>query len=314
MRASALSSDGPKKKLYVGACLPNNPRILNISCEEMRANVVKKWTNLRQFRGQYSTQPLKCHRRQVIEEKNPSVNAFVHVSPTPTSSLKELSLSGLTVAVKDNIATSSLPTTCSSAMLRGKLQRFTPFASLDRSIVDFVSPFDATVVKLLQDSGADIIGKTNCDEFGMGYAFTRKPLTIPLCSHRNLRSLNVHSIHGPVRNPFNLHPEKPFDQERSSGGSSGGSAAAVAAGMCDAWVPISIMFHPTDWLNSFSALGTDTGGSVRLPASYCGVVGLKPSYGLVSRSVGIRVLKFRSILLTFDTDGASFRMPTASIV
>ena len=53
---------------------------------------------------------------------------------------------------------------------------------------------------------------------------------------RILRSLNVHSIHGPVRNPFNLSPENPFDQERSSGGSSGGSAAAVAAGMCDAWV------------------------------------------------------------------------------
>jgi len=196
--------------------------------QEMRANVVKTWTNLRQFQCQYSTQPLKC-RRQIIEEINPSVNAFVHVSPTPTSSSKELSLSGLTVAVKDNIATSSLPTTCSSAMLR-----------------DFVSPFDATVVKLLQNSGADIIGKTNCDEFGMG-------------------SLNIHSIHGPVRNPFNLSPEKHFDQERSPGGSSGGSAAAVAAGMCDA------------------ALGTDTGGSVRLPASYCGVVGLKPSYGLVSR-------------------------------
>jgi len=212
---------------YVGACLPNTLEVSNLSCRarEMRANVVRKWTNLRR----YSTQPLKCHRRQVIEEKNPSVNAFVHVSPTPTSSSKDLSLSGLTVAVKDNITTHTLPTTCSSAILR-----------------DFVSPFDATVVKLLQNSGADIIGKTNCDEFGMG-------------------SLNVHSIHGPVRNPFNLTTENSFDHERSPGGSSGGSAAAVAAGMCDA------------------ALGTDTGGSVRLPASYCGVIGLKPSYGLVSR-------------------------------
>ncbi|KAF8806853.1 Glutamyl-tRNA amidotransferase subunit A, mitochondrial [Phlegmacium glaucopus] len=198
----------------------------------MRANVARKWINLRQFQCrtlQYSTLPPTCQRRQIIAEKNPSVNAFVHVSPTPTSSSKELSLSGLTVAVKDNIATNSLPTTCSSAMLR-----------------DFVSPFDATVVKLLQDSGADIIGKTNCDEFGMG-------------------SLNIHSIHGPVKNPFNLSPEKTFNQERSAGGSSGGSAAAVAGGMCDA------------------ALGTDTGGSVRLPASYCGIVGLKPSHGLVSR-------------------------------
>ncbi|KAH9987131.1 amidase signature enzyme [Russula compacta] len=138
----------------------------------------------------------------------------------------------MTVAVKDNICTKDMPTTCSSAMLR-----------------DFQSPFDATVVQLLNSSGATIIGKTNCDEFGMG-------------------SLNVHSIHGPVVNPYQ-HPSSTVDwharERRSAGGSSGGSGAAVAAGICDA------------------ALATDTGGSVRLPASYCGVVGLKPSYGLISR-------------------------------
>ncbi|KAF8159381.1 amidase signature domain-containing protein, partial [Crassisporium funariophilum] len=167
-------------------------------------------------------------------------------------------LSGLSVAVKDNIVTSKLPTTCSSAILQ-----------------DFISPFDATVVKLLQNSGADIIGKTNCDEFGMG-------------------SLNIHSAHGPVKNPYNLSPERVSDEERSAGGSSGGSAAAVAAGMCDA------------------ALGTDTGGSVRLPASYCGVVGLKPSYGLVSRwgvvsyadsldCVGVLASRVKMAKRVFDT-------------
>ena len=126
VRASAfkLSSDGPKKPCW--RVFAQTRSKLPTSYYEMRANVVKKWTNLRQC----STQPLKCHRRQVIKEKNPTVNAFVHVSPTPTTSSKDLSLSGLTVAVKDNIATRSLPTTCSSAMLRGKLTVFTPFAFL----------------------------------------------------------------------------------------------------------------------------------------------------------------------------------------
>ncbi|CCM02641.1 uncharacterized protein FIBRA_04745 [Fibroporia radiculosa] len=125
-----------------------------------------------------------------------------------------------------------MPTTCSSAILR-----------------NFVSPFDATVVQLLQAAGAQVVGKSNCDEFGMG-------------------SLNTYSIYGPVVNPYQA-PTSPESwavrERRSAGGSSGGSAAAVAAGMCDI------------------ALATDTGGSIRLPASYCGVVGLKPSYGIVSR-------------------------------
>ncbi|KAI0714189.1 amidase signature enzyme [Cerioporus squamosus] len=138
------------------------------------------------------------------------------------------SLSGLRLAVKDNICTKDLPTTCSSRILE-----------------TFTSPFDATVVSLLSGSGAEIIGKANCDEFGMG-------------------SLNIHSAHGPVVNPFGLQGGEVVER-RSAGGSSGGSAAAVAAHLCDA------------------ALGTDTGGSVRLPASYCGVVGLKPSYGIISR-------------------------------
>ncbi|KAH9039290.1 amidase signature enzyme [Lactarius pseudohatsudake] len=170
--------------------------------------------------------------RIAVQDKNASVNALVYVAPDDAGTISEGPLQGITVAVKDNICTKNMPTTCSSAMLR-----------------DFTSPFDATVVQLLSDSGATIIGKTNCDEFGMG-------------------SLNIHSVHGPVVNPYQ-HPASAVEwhvrERRSAGGSSGGSAAAVAAGMCDV------------------ALATDTGGSVRLPASYCGVVGLKPSYGLISR-------------------------------
>ncbi|KAF5362481.1 hypothetical protein D9756_002206 [Leucocoprinus leucothites] len=165
--------------------------------------------------------------RQTIAEKNPTINALVCSTPPPDAPLCHGPLAGVAVAVKDNIATYDSPTTCSSLMLDG-----------------FTSPFDATAVKLLREAGADIIGKANCDEFGMG-------------------SLNKYSHHGPTINPYE-HPSGQTEK-RYPGGSSGGSAAAVASGVCQV------------------ALGTDTGGSVRLPASYCGVSGLKPSYGLISR-------------------------------
>ncbi len=131
------------------------------------------------------------------------------------------SLAGMPVAIKDNIVTTELPTTCGSALLAG-----------------YRSPFAATVVERLRDAGGLVACKTNMDEFAMG-------------------SSSEYSAYGRVRHPL--------DPALVPGGSSGGSAALVAAGVVPA------------------ALGSETGGSVRQPAAFCGIVGVKPSYGRVSR-------------------------------
>ena len=168
-----------------------------------------------------------------INNINPKINAYISITrdlaEAQANKIDQLinedkklpPLAGLPIAIKDNICTKGVITSCSSKMLK-----------------NFVAPYESTASSKLWSSGGICLGKTNLDEFAMG-------------------SSTETSVFGVTSNPW--------DVNRVPGGSSGGSAASVAAGLCAA------------------AIGSDTGGSIRQPASFCGVVGLKPTYGRVSR-------------------------------
>ncbi len=165
------------------------------------------------------------------DKKGKKINAFLELNPDAEKQAREVDekikkskagkLAGKIIAVKSNILVQGLKASCAS-----------------KTLENYKSPYDATVIEKIKKQDGIIIGMTNCDEFACG-------------------SSGENSAFGPTKNPaaLNLIP----------GGSSSGSATATAAGFCD------------------MALGSDTGGSIRNPASHCGVVGLKPSYGAVSR-------------------------------
>ena len=198
--------------------------ILNISELELSKNIQSGAISVKEAVDAYLG---------VIEEKDKEINAFITIDKDALyKRVEEVQagiesgkyvgkLVGVPIAIKDNICTKGIRTTCASKMLE-----------------NFVPTYDAFVIEKINEAGLVIIGKTNMDEFAFG------------CT-------TEHSAFDTTKNPLNT--------ECVPGGSSGGSAAAVAAGM----VPL--------------ALGSDTGGSIRQPASHCGVVGFKPSYGSVSR-------------------------------
>ncbi len=243
-------------------------------CDETASKLAKM---LR--KGEISSREITESVFKRIDEKEDVINAFITITREKALRQADLAddrfreterispLNGIPIAIKDNLCTKGIRTTCGSKILG-----------------NYIPPYDATTVKKVLHGGAVLIGKTNMDEFGMG-------------------SSNENSAFGPARNPGN--------PEFVTGGSSGGSAAAVAAG------------------ETILAMGADTGGSIRLPASYCGVVGIKPTYGRASRyglisyacsldQVGVlgRTVEDCAILLNvicghdrYDTTSADLRKP-----
>ena len=183
--------------------------------------------------GEVSSKEIVQEKILRINQLDPTLNSFLTVNAEQALKKAEYidnqiasgdhlpPLAGIPLAVKDNLCTKGLKTTCASRILD-----------------NFVPPYESTCTERLLNSGAVIIGKTNMDEFAMG-------------------SSTETSAFGPTLNPWNI--------TKVPGGSSGGSAASVASRLC------------------YGSLGSDTGGSIRQPASFCGVVGMKPTYGRVSR-------------------------------